>query len=205
MEVSGVIMIGCCCVQLFLSFFAIVAQSIERYLYSFYAAFVQWLLSQFSKLERPVQIWYAALKFLVMKKEQYYLNPKHCKNCNKEIPFEKKRNDYCNNQCQNDFEYKQYIENWKSGYETGTIKPDDISGHVVRYMFEKYNSSCQACGWKQINPYTLKVPLQIHHIDGNCLNNSENNLQLLCPNCHSLTENFGSRNKNCTRVDKRIR
>ena len=140
-----------------------------------------------------------------MKKEQYYLNPKHCKNCNKESPFEKKRNDYCNNQCQNDFEYKQYIENWKSGYETGTTKPDDTSKHVVRYMFEKYNSSCQVCGWKQINPYTLKVPLQIHHIDGNCFNNSENNLQLLCPNCHSLTENFGSRNKNCTRVDKRIR
>ena len=33
----------------------------------------------------------------------------------------------------------------------------------------------------------------------------ESNLQLLCPNCHSLTENFGSRNKNCSRVDKRLR
>ena len=28
--------------------------------------------------------------------------------------------------------------------------------------------------------------------------NAENNLELLCPNCHSLTENFGSRNKNAT-------
>ena len=33
----------------------------------------------------------------------------------------------------------------------------------------------------------------------------EENLQLLCPNCHALTENFGSRNENCTRVDKRYR
>ncbi len=31
-------------------------------------------------------------------------------------------------------------------------------------------------------------------------NNSEDNLQLLCPNCHALTENFGSRNKNSKRV-----
>ena len=35
----------------------------------------------------------------------------------------------------------------------------------------------------------------VHHIDGNSLNNIESNLQLLCPNSHSLTENFGSRNK----------
>ena len=32
--------------------------------------------------------------------------------------------------------------------------------------------------------------------DGNSLNNQEVNLQVLCPNCHSLTPNFGSRNKN---------
>ena len=36
-------------------------------------------------------------------------------------------------------------------------------------------------------------------------NNQENNLELLCPNCHALTENFGSRNSNCTRIDKRYR
>lgn len=30
-------------------------------------------------------------------------------------------------------------------------------------------------------------------------------LKSLCPNCHSLTENFGSRNTNCTRIDRRVR
>jgi predicted HNH restriction endonuclease len=64
---------------------------------------------------------------------------------------------------------------------------------------EKYNGKCQICGWGEINPYTNKTPLQVHHIDGNSENNIENNLQLLCPNCHSLTENFGSRNKNAPR------
>lgn len=56
------------------------------------------------------------------------------------------------------------------------------------------------CGWNEINPYTGLIPLQIHHIDGNCLNNEENNLELLCPNCHALTENYGNLNKNSQRV-----
>ena len=37
-----------------------------------------------------------------------------------------------------------------------------------------------------------RIPLEIHHIDGDCTNNKMENLQLLCPNCHSLTSNFGS-------------
>ena len=40
------------------------------------------------------------------------------------------------------------------------------------------------------------IPLEVHHIDGNHFNNSLDNIQLLCPNCHFLTENFrGRQNK----------
>ena len=63
-------------------------------------------------------------------------------------------------------------------------------------MFEKAGYKCEKCGWGEENPYTHRVPLQIHHLDGNSLNNAESNLQVLCPNCHCLTENYGSRNKN---------
>ena len=65
--------------------------------------------------------------------------------------------------------------------------------------FEKYNNKCQICGWGEENPTTHKIPLQIHHIDGDCTNNKEENLQLLCPNCHSLTETFMSLNENSKR------
>lgn len=37
----------------------------------------------------------------------------------------------------------------------------------------------------------------MHHIDGNYKNNNLSNLQLLCPNCHSQTDNYcGNANKN---------
>ena len=38
------------------------------------------------------------------------------------------------------------------------------------------------------------INLELHHIDGDKSNNNLNNLQLLCPNCHSYTDNFGSKN-----------
>lgn len=39
-----------------------------------------------------------------------------------------------------------------------------------------------------------KLVLQIDHIDGDFLNNLLVNLRFLCPNCHSQTETFGSKN-----------
>lgn len=125
-----------------------------------------------------------------------------CLNCGKEISS---RNTYCNNTCRAEYKRKQYIQRWEQGLESGTIGEDDIIDAVKQYLRQTYNNSCQLCGWNQINPYTNLVPLQIHHIDGDCKNNSKENLQLLCPNCHALTENYGSRNKNCTRKDKRYR
>lgn len=126
----------------------------------------------------------------------------YCLNCGKEI---KKGSRFCNNTCYAEYEQNQYIERWKKGEETGIIGEDGIATAVRKYIFKKNNNSCELCGWNKINPHTGLVPLQIHHINGDCKNNSEENLQLLCPNCHALTENFGSRNKNCTRIDKRYR
>jgi hypothetical protein len=41
----------------------------------------------------------------------------------------------------------------------------------------------------------LKPGEIVHHIDGNRCNNNLDNLQILCPNCHALTNNWRSRNK----------
>lgn len=122
-----------------------------------------------------------------------------CINCGKEIhPKESTRGKYCSNKCQLEYQYKTYISKWKLGIVQGTKAGITYSGYIRRYLFEKYNSKCCKCGWGEVNPFTNRIPLQIHHIDGDSTNNKEDNLQLLCPNCHSLTENFGSRNKNAT-------
>lgn len=92
-----------------------------------------------------------------------------------------------------DFQHKQYIDEWKQGKNNGTKGVYQISDHIRRYLFEKNDNKCEQCGWGEKNPYTNKIPLEIHHIDGNYKNNTEDNLQLLCPNCHALTNNFKSR------------
>lgn len=120
-----------------------------------------------------------------------------CLNCGCDfLLYKSTTGKYCCSQCKADYEFKDYIKKWKNGEENGTKGRYEISNYIRKYLLMKHNNSCQICGWDNVNLYTGKVPLQIHHIDGNCLNNSEDNLQLLCPNCHSLTENFGSRNKN---------
>lgn len=120
-----------------------------------------------------------------------------CKNCGKEfILYKGTTGKFCSHECQQDFQYKEWVRNWKEGNETGVNGKYWLSERVRRYMLEKHNYKCEKCGWGKKNEYTGRIPLQVHHIDGNCLNNNEKNLQLLCPNCHSLTENFGSRNKN---------
>ena len=125
---------------------------------------------------------------------------KTCLNCGKELTGDKSKNKYCCYDCQHEYQYKQYIARWKLGLENGVKGKYDVSNHIRRYLFNEYNNSCQICSWCKINPHTGLVPLQIHHINGDYLNNSEDNLQLLCPNCHSLTETYGNLNKQSSRI-----
>lgn len=52
---------------------------------------------------------------------------------------------------------------------------------------------CDICGISEWNGELIK--LQIHHKDGDRYNNEIENLQLLCPNCHSQTNNWCAKNR----------
>lgn len=119
----------------------------------------------------------------------------YCLECGKPLKLSGKK--YCDNNCQKEYFYHEYIKKWKSGKETGSIGKSwiDISGYVRRYLFEKYDYKCSRCGWSEVNPYTGTLPLEIEHIDGDATNNKEENLTLLCPNCHSLTKTYRGANK----------
>ncbi|MBI2314576.1 HNH endonuclease [Candidatus Daviesbacteria bacterium] len=75
------------------------------------------------------------------------------------------------------------------------INARGISSHIRRFLSEKYGEQCSSCGWNQRHTITGKVPLEVDHVDGNSENNKEENLRLLCPNCHSLTPCFRNLNK----------
>ena len=103
---------------------------------------------------------------------------------------------YCSHKCQQEHQYKKRVKEWKDGIWDGNgIEGFDTSSVIRRYLTEKYNNRCAKCGWNEVNIFTNKVPLQVEHIDGNYKNSKEENLTLICPNCHSLTGTWGGRNK----------
>lgn len=121
-----------------------------------------------------------------------------CINCEKVLNRKQK---YCSNKCQKDFEYKSYIERWLLKKEKGWIgRSRQLSRHVRKYILTKYNFSCAECGWNKIHPVDGSILVEIDHIDGNAENCLEDNLRVLCPNCHSMTATFRARNKNSKRI-----
>ena len=122
---------------------------------------------------------------------------RYCKYCNNPIIYSKKgslkeynNRKYCCFECYVNDHYDDFIEKWKKGEVSGTAPSGGIRDAVRKYILNKYNNECSICGWKKVNPYTGNIPLEIHHIDGNSDNNSEDNLVVLCPCCHSLTKNY---------------
>jgi hypothetical protein len=107
---------------------------------------------------------------------------------------------FCSSFCCKEYQYDKWILDWKQGLKPGSKGASlQVSNAIRKFLFRKFNSSCSLCGWNITNPTTSLCPLEVHHIDGNAKNNLEKNLTLLCPNCHSLTANYKSLNKNSAR------
>ncbi len=54
---------------------------------------------------------------------------------------------------------------------------------------EHFRECCQLDRW-----LSNSIPLELHHINGDRHDNRLVNLQLLCPNCHALTDNYRGKN-----------
>lgn len=51
---------------------------------------------------------------------------------------------------------------------------------------------CECCG---LTEWLGKpIPLELHHMDGDRTNNTLENYQLLCPNCHAFTDSYRGKN-----------
>jgi len=66
-------------------------------------------------------------------------------------------------------------------------------GRLNAPLIQIRGHQCECC--KNTEWLGQPITLQVHHKDGDKTNNELDNLQLLCPNCHSYTDNFGIKNK----------
>lgn len=81
--------------------------------------------------------------------------------------------------------------------ENTNFKSDTLKYRLVKEGLKQWK--CEKCG----NEGTWEggeLVLELHHINGNHYDNRLENLQILCPNCHSQTNNF--RTKRCAKIIK---
>ncbi len=96
---------------------------------------------------------------------------------------------------------------WNKGL-TGIGKPRILLENILNkdfpfqsYMLKKrlLNAGlkprhCENCGWAKCSQ-DGRIPLELHHMNGDRADNRLENLQILCPNCHSLTSTYRGRNR----------
>lgn len=132
--------------------------------------------------------------------------PRYTKSRTKEKPIKicaccateysgKKTSLYCSIKCQQEFQYKERIQNWHN------ITPHKKT--IKRWLSETYGNQCSVCGISDWN--NKPIILELEHKDGNSENNSKENLCLICPNCHSQTDTYKGKNKGNGRHYRRQR
>ena len=72
----------------------------------------------------------------------------------------------------------------------------------LREHYKKYTGihCCERCRLEEWQGQP--IPLEIHHINGDTMDNRLDNLILLCPNCHALTNNYRGRAKLSARSER---
>jgi hypothetical protein len=116
----------------------------------------------------------------------------NCINCGKFCRKPNTLKKYCSNKCQQDHYLQVKITNGTASQKT-----------LKRYFVHKLQNTCSSCGIKDWNGKPLV--LELEHIDGDSTNNKLDNLTLLCPNCHSQTDTYKSKNIGNGRHYRRVR
>ena len=78
---------------------------------------------------------------------------------------------------------KEILEGRQPQYQTYKLKRRLIEEHILE-------DKCSICGWDKKPEGSDFSPCELDHIDGNPTNHELENLRILCPNCHSLTETY---------------
>jgi predicted Zn-ribbon and HTH transcriptional regulator len=150
--------------------------------------------------------------------QRYVENPKYCAECGQLFPYEKRYNKFCNQSCAASYNNRGVTRHSKGSKVCACGKPKKtqnqycaeciekrVYNHRVydlkdanndkirkRILLENRPHQCEVCGLSEWR--NQPIPLEMDHIDGNADHNEEENLRLICPNCHAQTETYKGAN-----------
>ena len=84
--------------------------------------------------------------------------------------------------------------------ENVVISSYKLKKKILKNGLKEYK--CEKCGRTEWEGES--IPLELHHINGNKTDNRIENLMILCPNCHALTNNYCGKNQKTFKEKKPI-
>lgn len=88
-------------------------------------------------------------------------------------------------------------QGWNKGTDSYELLEHNYQGKrstIKRALIHRRGHRCEICNltsWMG-----QEIPLEVHHLNGDNKDNSPENLQLVCPNCHALTDFYRGKNIN---------
>lgn len=160
----------------------------------------------------------------------YNLNPNKCKNCNFPLSYNKRKQLYCSHRCSAIFNNTKKItprngnslpkckicgkKLWrhtqqycsKCGFivlvQSHIKNKNPLCGKILKkYLILTRGYICNKC--KLTEWLGHPIPLESHHKNGDSNDNHEENIELLCKNCHAFTDTYGIKNKGKGRINRR--
>ena len=130
-------------------------------------------------LERKEEI----LQWIEDKQSKAYMcNQLKCKPETLNSYLQKMGIDYSGNQGSKGHKQASNYKPVEEYIQSSCVKSHILKTKLIKEGYKK--DECEICGASEWQG--KKLPLELHHKDGNHYNNNLDNLQILCPNCHSI-------------------